>query len=89
VASFGSAEKNLNMGAQLQTIAYIKTPKVFIFNARLNNILVITNGGIAVCFSIIITELTIIMWSDTGVIIREGLLSLTGMCWYVVAPTLS
>jgi len=45
----GGAEKYLNMGAQPQTILYIKPPKLF-FNARLNGVSVIATGDTAVRF---------------------------------------
>jgi len=49
VAPFGSAEKKLNMGAQLHTIIYIKPSKLFFKFARLNTDSVITNGDIDTC----------------------------------------
>jgi len=49
VAPSGGADKNLNMGAQIQTIAYIQSLQTFL-NARLNSVSVSTIGGTAFHF---------------------------------------
>jgi len=54
----GSAEKNLNTGTQLQTIAYIKPPKLLTI-ARLNSVSVSTIGGTAVRFYTSCMNLTV------------------------------
>ena len=49
VVPSASAEKSLNMDAQLQTILYIKPTKLLKI-ARLNSVSVITNGDTVMCF---------------------------------------
>jgi len=57
VAPSGSAEKNLNMGAQLQIIPHLKALKTFLKIAQHNSVLVSTKGGTAHSFWHYLNEL--------------------------------
>jgi len=60
----GGAEKNWNMGAQLQTITYKKPQKLFFLIARLNSILLSINGGHTMHYWYYLYKLDHFLWHN-------------------------